>query len=330
MKQAEKFIQVFSIISIKKIACFFSFIIVCNTSFCQSKVQAKKGILDLRNWNWTTNGITDLNGEWEFYWKTLYTPSSFDSAEIKPSLYSEVPGFWNSLVPGIGLFDPAFGYATYGLKILCPASNEKLALKFLTVASAYKLFVNGKQILQMGKVGTSKATTTPAYMPVIVPVMPENNELNVVIQVANFNYSTGGLWDFIKLGTHEQIHRYWIRNVSFNFFIAGSFFLMGIFYFVIYFFFRRRIAPLYFSMFCILLAMRPLITDEMAINYVTDWSWHFIKHIEFVSFYLTVPILSLFSYELFPKEFSKKLLRYIIIISIPFITRLLLTEHICS
>jgi len=317
MEQSRKSIQVFSIISIKKIAYLLSLIIVCNTSFCQ--IQAKKGILDLRNWNWTTNGIADLNGEWEFYWKSLYTPASFDSAKIEPSIYGKVPGFWNSLIPGIGLFEPGFGYATYKLKILCPPSNEKLDLKFLTVSSAYKLFVNGKQILRVGEVGTSKASTIPAFVPVIIPVKPENSELTIVIQVSNFTYNAGGLWDFIKLGTQEQIHSFWIRNVSLNFFIAGSFFLMGIFYFVIYFFFRRRLSPLYFSVFCMLLAIRPLIMDELAISYVTHWSWHFIRHVEFVSFYLAVPVLSLFSYELFPNEFSKRILRYILIISVPFV-----------
>lgn len=294
-----------------------SLLIVCNSSFCQ--VHAKKGILDLRNWNWRTNGITDLNGEWEFYWESLYTPASFDSGKITPSIYSKVPGFWNSLIPGIGLFEPGFGYATYKLKILCPRSNEKLDLKFLTVSSAYKLFVNGRQVVQVGEVGTSKAATIPAFVPVIIPVKPENNELTVVIQVSNFTYNEGGLWDFIKLGTQEQIHFFWIRNVSLNFFIAGSFFLMGIFYFVIYFFFRRRLSPLYFGVFCMLLAIRPLITDELAINYITHWSWQFIKHVEFVSFYLAVPVLSLFSYELFPNEFSKRILRYILIVSIPFV-----------
>lgn len=154
MEQSRKSIQVFSIISIKKIAYLLSLIIVCNTSFCQ--VKAKKGILDLRNWNWTTNGIADLNGEWEFYWKSLYTPASFDSAKIEPSIYGKVPGFWNSLIPGKGLFEPGFGYATYKLKILCPPSNEKLDLKFLTVSSAYKLFVNGKQIVRVGEVGRVK------------------------------------------------------------------------------------------------------------------------------------------------------------------------------
>ena len=234
-------------------------------------------------------------------------------------VYANVPGFWNSLIPGKRLLEPGFGYATYRLKVLCPPSNEKLALKFLTVSSAYKLFVNGMQIFQMGNVGTSKATATAAFIPAIVPVIPENNELNIVIQVSNYDYGTGGLWDYIKLGPKKQIDAYWIKNVSRDFFIAGSFFLMGIFYFVVYLFFRRRLSPLYFSIFCMLVAIRPLVTDELAIYYVTNWSWQFIKHIEFVSLYLAVPILSLFSYELFPGEFSKKILRVIVIVSVPFV-----------
>jgi signal transduction histidine kinase len=318
MEQSRESKQVLRI-SIKKIACFFSFIVVWNASLCQLKVEAKKGVLDLRNWNWARNGITDLNGEWEFYWESLYTPSSFDSAKTKSPIYSNVPSYWNSYVPGAGLFNPGFGYATYKLKILCPRSNEQLALKFLTIGSAYKLFVNGKLVLRQGNVGTSKATSTPAFVPVIIPVVPQNNELDIIVQVSNYTYDEGGLWDFIKIGTEQQIHTFWIRNVSRDFFIAGSFFLMGIFYFVIYLFYRRRLSPLYFSIFCILLSIRPLTTDEMAITYVTNWSWQFIKHLEFISFYLAVPVLSLFSYELFPKEFSKKILHCILIINAPFV-----------
>ena len=326
MEQSREPIQISRIISIKKIACLLSFIIVYNASFCQSKIQAKKGVLDLRNWNWTTNGITDLNGEWEFYWKSLYTPSSFDSAKIEPSIYSNVPGFWNSLIPGKGLFEPGFGYATYRLKILCPPSNEKLDLKFLTVSSAYKLFVNGRQILQVGNVGTSKATARAAFIPVIIPVIPENNELNIVIQVSNFNYGTGWIVGFYKIrntGTNTYLLD---KKCVIGFLYCRQLFPDGHILFCDLSFFRRRLSPLYFSMFCMLLAIRPLITDELAINYVTNWSWHFIKHVEFVSFYLAVPILSLFSFELFPKEFSKRVLRYILMISVPFVLMAVFTS----
>ncbi|MGZ3901929.1 MAG: hypothetical protein ACXVDC_16500, partial [Bacteroidia bacterium] len=167
MEQGRESIQVFRGTSIKKIACIFSFIIACNTSLCQQKVEAKKGALDLRTWNWEKNGITDLNGEWEFYWKSLYSPASFDSSKTNPPVYSNIPGFWNSLIRENGLLKPGFGYCTYRLKILCPPPHEKLALKFLTVGSDYKLFVNGKQVLQEGNVGTSKATSIAAFMPVI-------------------------------------------------------------------------------------------------------------------------------------------------------------------
>src|SRR6185312_10802631 len=86
--------------SIRKLKCFLLFLIACNSSFCQSKISAKKGVLDLSNWNWSKDGITDLNGDWEFYWKALYTPSSFDTIKTGPPLYANVPGFWNRLIPG--------------------------------------------------------------------------------------------------------------------------------------------------------------------------------------------------------------------------------------
>ncbi len=290
-----------------------------STGSGQSNISAKKGILDLSNWNWKTNGVADLNGEWEFYWNTFYNPGKTDTSQnIQPD-YIVVPGFWNSKVPGVGMFKPAVGYATFRLKILCPPGDQHLDLKLLTIASAYKLFVNGKQILEVGRPGTSKTTTVPDFAPAIVPVEPVNNELDIVVQVSSYSYSVGGLWDYIKLGTHQQIQSLWIKNVGIDFFIAGSFFLMGIFYLVIFFYFTKRRATLYFSAFCLLLAIRPLVTGELSILYITNWNWTLIKHIEFISFYLAVPVLSLFSCELFPKEFSRKILRLILFVTTPFV-----------
>ena len=296
------------------VTCLYSL-----TGIGQSNSSAKKGILDLSKWNWKTNGVADLNGEWEFYWNTFYNAGKTDTSQHAQTNYIDVPGFWNSKVPGAGMFNPAFGYASYRLKIFCPPGDQHLELKLLTIASAYKLFVNGKQLLEIGIPGASKATTIPDFAPAIVPVEPVNNELDIVVQVSNYSYSVGGLWDYIKLGTHQQIQSLWIKNVGIDFFIAGSFFLMGIFYLVIFFYFTKRRATLYFSLFCLLLAIRPLVTDELSILYITNWSWALIKHIEFISFYLAVPVLSLFSYELFPKEFSRKILHAILFVTIPFV-----------
>jgi hypothetical protein len=216
-------------------AYLFLLIFLFNYSFCQQP-GAKGGILDLRDWNFTRSGIADLNGQWEFYWKSLYTPSSFDTLSIKPSKFSNVPDFWNKLIPGKGIFEPGFGYATYRLKVLLPASHDSLALKFLTISSAYKLFINGKEILNVGEIGTSKQTAVASYTPAIVLVTPEKDQLDIIIQVSNFDYATGGIWDIVKVGTQEQIHKFWLKNILWDFFMAGSFSLIGAFYFVIYFF----------------------------------------------------------------------------------------------
>jgi|SRR5690348_994000 len=298
------------------IACIFFLSITCR-SFSQSPV-AIKGSIDLRQWNWEKDGIAGLNGEWEFYWNQLYTPASFDSSKnILPS-YIRVPDYWNNRIPGLTTFSPGFGYATYRLKILCPPSSEKLALKFLTIGSAYKVFVNGKEVLQVGKVGNHENSATD-FKPAIIAAEPENNELNLVIQVSNFAFNEGGIWDFVKLGTVRDINSDYIENVAHDFFVSGSFFLISIFYFVLFFFFRRRLTPLYFSIFCLLLAIRPLVTDEMAITYFVNWDWRLIKHIEFISFYLTVPVLSLFSFQLLPQEFSRKILAAILLVTTPFV-----------
>ncbi|TKK67476.1 GHKL domain-containing protein [Ilyomonas limi] len=326
MKNSVFRLILFSLAGIKRTVFLLTLLLAISCCYSQQHTTAVKGILDLRNRSWAKNGIINLDGEWAFYWNKLYTPASFDSAQLTPSVYAVVPGFWNSIIPNQSWFKPAFGYATYRLKVLCPPSDKQLALEFLTIASTYKLFVNGKQLTEIGKVGTSEATTTPAYQPMLITVTPVNNTLDIVIQVANFNYSIGGLWDVIQLGTQEQIIIYRIKNIAQDFFITGSFFLIGIFYLVIYFFFRRGRSPLYFALFCILIGFRPLVTGELGINYITSLSWQFIKHVEFLSVYLTVPVLSLFSYELFPREFSKKMLRYILFISIPFIVAAIFTS----
>ena len=60
--------------------------------------------------------FADLNGEWEFYWNQLYTPAELYAAKINSRMqYSNVPEFWNKLIPGTAL-TKGLGYATYHLK----------------------------------------------------------------------------------------------------------------------------------------------------------------------------------------------------------------------
>ncbi|CAN5697790.1 ATP-binding protein [soil metagenome] len=289
----------------------FMFISIAANATENSLIQ--KGLLDLNNHNWTKDGIISLTGEWEFYWEQFYTPAFFkDSATSYSRHYVYAPSFWNDAIPDKQKLKPAFGYATYRLLVKCPASTEQLALKFLTVESAYKLFVNGKEVLSTGNAGVTAEETVADLKPLIVNVTPENNALDIVIQVSNFHNRVGGLWDIIKLGPTDQLQSKFITNISLEFFVAGAFFLAAIYYFILYLPFRKRYTLLFFSMLCLIIFIRSLVTGEIPLLYISDWGWETARRLEYISVFLSVPLMCLFSYHLFPQEFNKKVL-YIVV-----------------
>ena len=112
----------------------------------QNKIIVQNGVLDLRTWNWQKDGIVNLTGNWEFYWKKFYSPGFFkDTSAAYTKHFAYVPSLWNKYIPAGQNPDGGFGYATYHLVILCPPAKELLALKFFTIESCYRLFVNGKE-----------------------------------------------------------------------------------------------------------------------------------------------------------------------------------------
>ena len=101
-------------------------VLSCSAVSARNSAIIQNGVLDLRAWSWQKDGMVNLTGDWEFYWRKFYYPSFFkDTTGIRSRQFISVP----SLVKG-------FGYATYHLIILCPSSHEQLAIKFLT------LFIN--------------------------------------------------------------------------------------------------------------------------------------------------------------------------------------------
>lgn len=286
----------------------------CHTA--AKKPVVENGVLDLTNFNWQKDGIADVSGNWEFYWNRFYQPSLLTDT-VNPAIpdYAIVPGFWND---NSGSHTPennshrGFGFATYHVKILCPATKEPLALKLLTIESAYRLFVNGKQVASMGIAGNYEESTVPMLKPTIVNVEPENNILDVVIQVSNFQNRVGGIWDFINLGTRDQLQQSLEKNLAIAFIVAGVFLLAFVYNFILYLYFNRRASLLCFALLCLVIFTRVLVTGEMPLNYLFNIDWQILRRAEYISFYFSVPLMSFFSYYLFPKDFYKPVLYFIV------------------
>ncbi|RZK26332.1 MAG: ATPase, partial [Flavobacterium sp.] len=91
---------------------------------------AKNGVLDLRDQ--TMDQTIPLNGEWKFYWQKLIIPNDTTKGITVP-----FPEKWNDFsIDGKKL--PAFGYATYSLKLLMPKSVGNLRIAMPDVYCAYR------------------------------------------------------------------------------------------------------------------------------------------------------------------------------------------------
>ncbi|MCU0352578.1 MAG: ATP-binding protein [Cytophagales bacterium] len=273
--------------------------------------RAVKGVLDLRQWDWRRDGNVPLNGEWAFHWQRFYTPTQLAGPRTpQPTAYVAVPGVWNDYVPGSEI-RRGQGYATYRLTVLVPANTEEpLVLKVLTAATALDLYVNGQKVGGEGRVGVTAAAMQPGYRPFLAWVPQAGTDtLDIVAHVSNFHYRNGGLWNMIELGTQEQVMQTHLRKITRDYFLAGSFLLIGLYHLFLWFFLRRGL-PVFFGMFCLLIALRILATGEYAIQTWVDWSWNTIVHTEFLALYLTAPVFAAFSRHLFPKEFSKRVFRW--------------------
>src|SRR3954454_13838761 len=180
----------------RKLCLGFIFtLFLCHVAIAKNKVLVNKGAVDLSNWNWQKDGAVNLIGTWEFYWHKFYSPAFFNDSLAYSKHYAFVPSFWNDYITKPTNTHEGFGYATYRLVVLCGSSNTQLALKFLTVESAYRVFVNGEKVLDVGHADTTADGTIADQQPYIVSVTPKNNKLDIVVQVSNFENKVGGLWD---------------------------------------------------------------------------------------------------------------------------------------
>lgn len=294
----------------------FLFLVLMGAGGCEFRGPqhplAVRGVLDLTQWDFDRRGPADLSGEYEFYWNQYLRPSDLDAtAPSHPSGYIEVPGFWN----GFRLNDSELhgsGYATYRLTVRLPAAGIHLGLKVSEVSTAYRLYVDGIEMAAVGVAGKNLETSVPRQYPVLLSFTPDSDHIVLLFQVSNFHHRRGGLWELITLGKAEQIARLHERDRGLDFFLLGGIFIMAVYHLGL-FLARRKFRPtLYFGIFCFLVALRLFTTDERYLAQILpDLDWELLVKIEYLSFYLAVPVFGLFIQSLF-SVFSPKLLRVVL------------------
>lgn len=257
--------------------------------------------------------IVSLDVEWEFYWKKLYTPSNFlnDSA-LKPDLLVK-PSSWNDLVVN-GKKCGSYGFATYRI-ILKNLPGKTLMLDAYSVQTASRIYLNGNLISEVGKVGENVEESEAANRDIQFIIPADLNEAELIVQISNFQHRKGGFVHPFEIGDPETIlnqHQlYYLLDATESSALA----IIGLFLLALYIFRRKDKSVLYFSLFCITLAFRPVISvNYLMATLMPDLNWSLMIKLEYLGVLFPCLFMVLFIRELFPAQLPKILVKLFVIV----------------
>ncbi|AOP34924.1 adenylate cyclase [Leptospira tipperaryensis] len=289
-----------------------TFFVLCILTFTScgpsgnSKIppRAEKGILDLREWDFNSDGIVKLDGEWSFVWKQLLLSKPNTILPDAKSYFVPVPDIWNSYKEIEGVDSAAaYGYGTFTLKILLNDNQTTLGLRFQDVGTAGAIWVDGKKLIRSGVVGTDENTSRPQYLPRYVDFQTSGNEVLIQVEVSNFHHFKGGIWETVRLGSKKNIQDDRENRSATEMFLFGSISIMALYHFGLFSLRRKDNSSLFFGLFCFVIVVRLLMTGERFIlQKFPDIPWELGSKVEYLSFYLAWPIFQKYMDSIFPGD----------------------------
>ena len=271
-------------------------ILLVSASFAQPLVE--EGKIDLRNWDFNKDAVK-LDGQWGFYFEQLLTPGQTSK---KAGKFLSFPGLW----------DEGQGFATYTADVLIGHDINMLSMDLPDMYSSYQLWVNGVAVARNGEVGTSRTDSKAQWIPKTV-VFPATDTLHIVLQLSNFQHVRGGSNDHIYLGLPDQLYQKRESAVITNIILFAGLGLIGCFFIILFLFFRKEKAALYFAAICITWALRAVFTNlYLFANWFPAVDWELLVKIEYLTLYLTMMWSLLYIGKLFPDDVNA-IFKYILV-----------------
>ncbi|WP_334071310.1 hybrid sensor histidine kinase/response regulator [Paenibacillus sp. A14] len=223
-----------------------------NIQTTSTRVEAEEGLLDLRQWTFSSKPVLSLEGQWKFYPSQWLGPDSGGSIEPKGGAVKTVaiPGSWQRD------FSPprrsTFGYGTYRLRILLPTEGEglpSLTVRVPRLSASSALYVNGRLLGSSGHPADRASSYKAGIVPYSVTFAADRDVLDIALHVANYdNRVMGGLTEPVMFGTEKVMERvYWLSAGS----QAAMFLLMlmhALYALILYFIGARQKTLLIFSL----------------------------------------------------------------------------------
>jgi len=266
-------------------------------------VEAVDGILDISRKSIDDIGSVNLSGQWEFYWNQLLTPDNFNSDKEFPKLYVTVPGSW-SKDKNKNANISKYGFATYRLVVKTNSVDSVFGLRIDRIDVSYKLWVNGILLSEVGKIGVSGEESTPKWGTLEKTILSKTSNLEIILQVSNFDYVRGGIPKQIQLTSIESMKNQIKKEIGLDFLLLGIMLIIGLYHVVLFFFRQTLISSLYFAVLSFFAAGLIIVSNNFDIVYLfwPNISWAAQIKLEYTFYSLSLLFLLLFVSSLFEKD----------------------------
>ncbi|MBD2846903.1 response regulator [Paenibacillus sp. IB182496] len=201
--------------------------------------EARSGYLDLTEWQFAQDGTIRLSGEWEFYGGRLLTPEDFRGADeggghlAQPDLV-RLPGSWNGYLASRGASGE--GYGTYRLRIQLPEDATSIyGVRTSNIRMANRVYL-GDVLVGSGGVPSSEGreAEVPYNVPYVGFAAVQGPTVDLLVQVSNYNYSSGGIIYPLRFGDQQAILSHRDRALLLDLIMAAGFLIPALFFIVLY------------------------------------------------------------------------------------------------
>jgi signal transduction histidine kinase len=258
-----------------------------------------------------TTLLYPLEGEWRFAPEQLIEPSQPWPEE--ESDFLAVPLSWERVDPALGL-QKGHGKGSYRLLLRLNEEDvgQTLGLYVKPISSAYRLWVDGHLLREIGKVSTSPADTIPRETTEYIYFVPVHNEIQIDIQVANYNQRKGGIWGGIYIGSEKAIEASLIPQLVRDSVNAGALFMMGIFYFAFAWLYIPQRSTFFLGLLSISLGLRTFFLGETLVtSFLPGLLWEWQVKLEYGIEIAAALAFNHYFRAMYPEHFSRYVLKVI-------------------
>lgn len=196
--------------------------------------------------------IIKLDGEWAFYPNLLIPPNKGIEEFEQQRVGIDVPSKWDSFVAPN---EEGLSVGTYHLTVAVPVEGQ-YGLYIRTIRQANRVFINGEEVGAKGNPSstfeTFRVENADKYT---VFSASENKQLDIVIHVANYNYSKAGILFQVEFGAKNVIENHYNKKLLLDALVAIGYMVFGIIYLISYNQNRKRTEELFFGLFIFLLGL---------------------------------------------------------------------------